>query len=363
MNKKLAIIISPNWNDYAKKYLPDFIDSLKAQNYDGEMKAFITDNETSEESFSLLKNIAEAHDYASLQIVRNKTNDGYAKGCNDAIRKAMEDDFDYFVVLSIHSILEPNCLSEMVKVLEGEDNVGMVQGRMMLFTDTSNRSGQDTNLISSLGNKTHFLGFGYCDGYRQKWTGQAKSGQDIFYPSGSCILTKRELFEEIGLFDEEYWMYNEDQEIGWRTWLAGKRCVLAAEAVLYNKYEFQRSIKKYYWMDRNRILAILECYRLRTLILILPAFIVMEFGLILFSLKQEWFKDKVNVWKYFLSVKNWKYILKARRRDQMLRKISDKDLVEMITGEIWYQEIGDWKLRLANLVFNTYWRLIKKIII
>lgn len=355
MPKKVAIIISPNWRDYAKKYLADCLESIKKQDWAGESKIFLVDNETSEKGFNLLKKIAP-----DAEIIRNKNNDGFAKGCNDAIRKALEDDFEYFAIFNIHTILEPDCLRKLVEKMEGADNIGLVQGRMMLYGGNPS-AGSGCNKISSIGNKTHFLGFGYCDGYQEKWSDQAKDGQDIFYPSGSCILTKREVLEKIGLLDEEYWMYNEDQELGWRTWLAGWRCVLATDAVLYNKYEFQRSIKKYYWMDRNRILAILECYHVLTLILIFPAFLAMEIGLILFSLKQSWLRDKIKVWKYFLTLKNWRYILKARKRNQQLRKIKDKDIADMITGKIWYQEIGDWKLKLVNPVFQAYWWAVKRV--
>lgn len=164
------------------------------------------------------------------------------------------------------------------------------------------------------------------------------------------------------MFDEEYWMYNEDQELGWRIWLSGYRCVLAPQAIMYSKYEFLRSIKKYYWMDRNRILAILECYEIKTLILVLPAFIIMEFGLILFSLQNGSFKEKIKVWQYFFSLKSWRYILKARARNQGLRQVSDKELTSLIAGKIWYQEIGGWKLRFANLLFGGYWYFTKVIL-
>ena len=174
---------------------------------------------------------------------------------------------------------------------------------------------------------------------------------------------KRQALLEVGLFDEEYWMYNEDQELPWRMKLAGWKAVLAPQAIARTKYEFQRSIKKFYWMDRNRILAILECYHILTLILISPAFIVMELGLILFSLKSGWFKDKIRVWAYFLSIKNWQYILRARKRNQSLRKIKDKNIVKLISGKIWYQEVDDWKLRFINPIFGLYWKVAKKIII
>ncbi len=349
MNKKIAIIITPNWRDYGEKYLPDLMISLQAQDYAGEMKTFITDNESSLESFKFLQQLAP-----EAKITINKNNDGYAKGTNDSIRQAMKEKFDYIAVFNIHTILEPNCLKEMIKVLESDKRIGVVQARQMM---------PDKKTINSLGCATHFLGFGYCLGYRDKWKNQVSDVTEIFYASGTSMLFRREHLEEVGLFDEEYWMYNEDQELPWRMRLAGYRAVLAPRAVLYNKYEFQRSIKKFYWMDRNRIISILICYKIPTLLLIFPAFILMELGHILFSLKNGWFKDKVRVWLYFSRLQTWKYICKARKRNQSLRKVKDKDIVKLITGRIWYQEIDDWKLRVINPVFNLYWRIVRKLII
>ncbi|MCG2697542.1 hypothetical protein L6307_00370, partial [Candidatus Parcubacteria bacterium] len=161
----------------------------------------------------------------------------------------------------------------------------------------------------------------------------------------------------------EFWMYNEDQDLGWRIWLAGYKCVLANSAVAYHKYEFSKSIKQYYWMDRNRIIAIIKNYHILTLLLIFPAFIIMEIGLILFSLKTGWFKEKMRVWKYFLTPAKWIYLISARKKTQKLRRVKDKDIIKLITSKIWYQEIDDVKLRLINPVFNAYWSIVKKLIV
>lgn len=343
--KKIAIVISPNWRDYAKKYIDEMAESLRKQRGELEIKIFITDNESSDESFYFLKkSLLEAC------IIRSKSNGGYAKGCNDSIRKAIEEKFDYIAVFSIHAVLEPDCIKEMIKVARSDDNIAFVQALMMLHNQK--------NKVSSLGNSTHFLGFGYCEGYKKELPKDLEE-KDIFYPSGSSILARREIWEKVGLFDEEFWMYNEDQEIGWRAWLMGYRCVLAPKALMYNKFDFLRSIKKYYWMDRNRILAILFCYSLPALILIAPAFILMEIGLILFSFKTGWFAEKIKVWKYFLSIKNWKYIIKRRRENQKSRIVKDREIVRLITGRIWYQEVDDWKLRLINPIFSLYWRSVR----
>jgi len=350
--KKVAIIISPNYKDYARKYLASCIESVRQQDYDGEIKIFITDNETSPESFLFLsKTVPEA------ELILNQTNDGYAKGVNDSLRLALSQNFDYLFVVSIHSTIAQNYVSELVKTIEDDNNIGVAQGMVLM---------PDKETINTLGNETHFLGFGYCRGYKEKLNSQKinlNSTPDIFYPSGASMAFRREVLEKVGLLDEEYWMYNEDQEIGWRLRLAGYKCVLAPQAEMYSAYEFLRSIKKYYWMDRNRILAILESYHTLTLILIFPAFLIMELGLILFSLKTGWFKEKMKVWRYFLTFRTWIYIIKARKRNQKLRVIKEQEIVKLISSRIWYQEVDDWKLRFINPIFNLYWNIIKKIII
>lgn len=352
-NRKIAIIIAPNWGDYAKKFLPELMQSSRRQDYTGEIKYFITDNETTPESVAMLQRIIPGAD-----IVLNKNNDGFAKGVNDSLRQAMLIGFDYYIVVNIDSVMEKSFISNLIKAAETDKRIGIVQGRVML--------NDDKNKINSIGNATHFLGFGYALGYKEEWDKVKDKNsriKKIHYPSGVSILFTHELLTKIGLFDEEYWMYNEDQEIGWRTWLAGFKCVLAPDAVIYHKYEFARSIKQYYWMDRNRIISILICYKLLTLVLILPAFILMELGHVLFSLKSGWFNEKIRVWKYFLKLDTWLYLLKARKRNQKLRQVNDSDIAKLISGKIWYQEIDDWKLRVINPIFNLYWKICKFIII
>jgi GT2 family glycosyltransferase len=349
-NKKVAIIISPNWQDYAQKYLADCIKSLRHQDYQGKIKVFIIDNETSEESYILLKKIAP-----EAEIHRNKHNDGFAKGNNDAIKLALGLGYEYIILFNMDTIIESNCVSELIKVADSDNKTGAVQARLMLWPEKEK--------INSLGNVTHFLGFGYSLGYREKIDKAIFKISDIAYPSGAAVLYKAGVLRKVGLFDEEFWMYNEDQDLGWRIWLAGFKCVLAPQAVVYHKYEFAKSTKQYYWMDRNRILAIKKNYHPLTLLLIFPASIIMELGLLLFAMKVGCLKEKLKVYKYFFTPSKWLYIYQSRKQTQKLRKVKDKDIVKMFSGRIWYQEIDDAKLKLVNPVFNLYWRVIKRLIV
>ncbi len=360
MNKKIAIIISPNYKDYAKRYLTECIESIRKQDYQGEIKVFITDNEASPESFNLLKKLAP-----EAELILNKTNDGFAKGNNDSIRQAILQGYNYIILFNMDTIVAADCISHLVKVAESDDKIGAAQARLMLWPERDK--------VNSMGNITHFLGFGYCLDYNKRYDVANRihspdgtmepSARNIFYPSGAAVLLKREVLEKIGLFDEEFWMYNEDQDLGWRIWLAGFKCVLAPKAVVYHKYKFAKSIKQYYWMDRNRAIVMIKNYHWLTLLLITPACLIMELGLMLFAIKGGWFKEKLKVYKYFLTPTKWLYFWQARKQTQKLRKIKDKDIVKMITGKIWYQEIDDIKLRLVNPVFDLYWRIVRRFII
>jgi GT2 family glycosyltransferase len=355
--EKVAIILI-NYKDYAEKYLPDCLASLRKQNYSGEIKLFIVDNESSEKSFSYLHALAP-----DAEIIRNEHNDGFAKGNNDAMKRAMEQNFEYIILFNMDTIVDPNCVNKMIQTVETPQSLagdygeaGAVQARLMLYPEKDK--------INSIGNITHFLGFGYCLGYNELIINYKLLiiNSAICYPSGAAVLFKSSVLKQVGLFDEKFWMYNEDQDLGWRIWLAGFRCVLAPEAVVYHKYEFSRSISKYYWMDRNRILAILKNYHWATLIMVAPALLLMEVGLFVFSLSNGWFKEKLNVYKYFIQPSNWKYILKTRQETQNTRKIKDREILKMFAGRIWYQEIGDWKLRLINPVFTAYFWVVKKVV-
>lgn len=353
MAKKVALILI-NYQQYANKYLADCLASIKKQDYLGEIKVYIVDNASSLESFHFLREQAPG-----AEIIRNENNDGFAKGNNDAIKIALDEGFEYILLLNMDTISDQSAVSKMVSLIESDEKIAAVQARLMLHPET--------NLVNSLGNNTHFLGFGYCQNYRDDYKQtltqrKNKKNNKIFYPSGAAVLFRSRVLQEIGLFDESYWMYNEDQDLGWRVWLAGYSCLLAEEAVVYHKYEFSRSMSKYYFMDRNRLISILKNYHIITLLLIFPAALLMELGLLFFSIFNGSLKEKLKTWFYFLNIKNWKRICSQRRQIQRNRRRKEKEIIKMISARIWYQEVGSFGLRLANLFFSIYFYFVRLII-
>lgn len=350
---KIAIIISPNWRDYAQRYLTDCLASFGAQKCSSKLKFFLIDNQSSTESLSFINQVA-TKELAGQEwmLLTSPDNLGFAGGNNLAIRQALAEGYDYLALFNMDGLVAPDCLEQMLVLAQADNQIGAVQARLMLWPDQSR--------INSLGNVTHFLGFGYCAGNGQVY--RYAEDQDIAYPSGAAVLLSAEALQKIGDFDEEFWMYNEDQDLGWRLWLAGYRCRLANSAVFYHKYQFSKSIKHFYWQDRNRILACLKNYHLFSLLIFSPAFLISELGLWLTAWRAGWLGERFKVLGYFCLPSTWLYILAARRSAQSLRRRSDRSIIKLFSAQIKYQELDSPLTRLGNIVFRFYFSIVKPFI-
>ncbi|MCX6744225.1 MAG: glycosyltransferase family 2 protein [Candidatus Parcubacteria bacterium] len=342
-------IILVNYN--GKKYLPDCLASLCNLDYpQDDYKIIFVDNASTDDSLAYAQN-----SFPSLEFIKNNENLGFAAGNNVGMARALAENFDYLFLINQDTISEKDILTKLIQLAETDPQIAAVQPRLMLHPD------QDK--INSLGNSIHYLGFGFSGGGYQEFDGNLEP-KEIAYASGAAVLIKKEVLEKIGLFAADFFMYHEDLDLGWRMRMAGYKIMLAPGAVVYHKYEFSKSIKKYYFMERNRFICLLENYKLGTLILVLPALLAMESGLFIFSIKSGFWREKLKVYGYFLSLNNWHKILGERREKTAKRVIGDAEIANLFTGKIEFQEIDNWVLKyIANPVFNAYWQIIRHLII
>jgi len=346
--EKVGIILV-NYKDYAKKYLKDCYQSILNSEYKN-WELVIVDNQSSSETYEYLKSNAK-----EAKIIRNEENDGFAKGNNDAMKYFLEKNTPYILLLNMDAYLDPYAISELLQVIKEDKYVSGVQARLMLESDKKR--------INSLGNISNFLGYGYCSKYNEVYKGKNKLSDYIAYPSGAAVLLKTEALKEIGFFDEKLWMYNEDQDLAWRLWLSGYSCKIAYNSVAYHKYEFGRSISKYYYMDRNRIIVAFKNYSLPSLLIFFPAFFFTEISSLLFAWRGGWLKEKLKVWLFFFNFKNWFYLIKARKKTQKLRKRKDSEILKYFSGKITHQEVDNFVLKyIANPILQVYFSICKSIL-
>ncbi|HEX9664666.1 MAG TPA: glycosyltransferase family 2 protein [Patescibacteria group bacterium] len=347
----MVAVIIVNYNGLA--YLPDCLTSLKKQTFDhNQFEVFIVDNNSGDHSVDYIKT-----EFNEFNLFELKENLGFAGGNNYAIRKAMAEGCDYFVLLNQDTIVEPDWLKNLLEAAEADDQIGLVQSRLMLWPQTDK--------INSIGNVINYLGFGYTRGHQEPESSfdYPRQVHQINYASGAAMLIKRPVIEAIGMFDDDLFMYHEDLDLSWKARLLGYQVVLAAQSVVYHKYQFSRSIAKYYYMERNRFMVIFQNYKWPTIVLISPALILMETGLFFYSIYSGWWTEKVKVYRYLLNFKNLKNISAKRRIIQRKRKLSDKDVVTAFSGKVEFQDINNPVLTyIANPIFNLYWQVVKKVI-
>lgn len=348
---KVAVILI-NYKDYAKKYLPECLAGLRQQSYPKDsFKIFIVDNATTPETAAYLRTTAP-----EAEIILEEKNTGFAEGNNLAMRRVLNTDYDYVVLFNMDTIADSEWLRELVAAAEADKNAGAVQSLIMLHPEMGK--------INSIGNQMHFLGFGFCEGYGEKISDlRSPISRRFFYASGASVLYSVKVIREVGIFDSEFFMYQEDTDLSWRILQAGCKIILAEKSIMYHKYQFSRSILQFYYMERNRMIMMFENFRLGTLVLILPAFIVMELGMLPYAALRGLFLAKLKVYGYFFHFKNWRRMIKNKKIKVKLRKVKDRELARLIVGKLEFQEIANPILNyIVNPVFNLYWRVVRNLI-
>lgn len=358
MEPKIAIVyLSYN----TRPYIDEVVSSLEQIHYPKDRIEFvIVDNNSPDGSAEVIREKVVPKSGVTLPKVTffaNPTNDGFAAGNNIGIVHALNEGADYVYLLNNDAKFHPDALTEAVRILQGDPQVGSVQSLMLLW--------QKPDVVNSTGGMVHFLGFGFVrDNGKRVSEITAKDGEEIAYASGAAVLYRASVLKKVGLLDPFLFLYHEDLELGWRIRLAGYRNALALKSIVYHHYEFKRSITKFFWMERNRVLVHASHLKIGTLILLAPLLLALEVALFAFSMKGGWWKEKLRVYAALLSPKCWAYVGKKRRESAILREVSDREIVRLFTGKIEHQETSNAVVeRFANPLLNAVWILLKWLIV
>ncbi len=354
MTPKIGIILI-NYKTYAKRFLEDCRDSMRKLDYPKDKYVvYIVDNATTPETEQYLREM-----YPEAVILPNRENSGWGGGNNVGVEQAFKDGCEDVIFSNMDVIVHPQWLEELVKGAYSDEKIGIAHSKQLLWP-----IGPDgVQRLNSVGNQIHFLGFGYAGKNgdpADTYTNDAVV--DVPYAAGASMYVKRAVLDKVGLCNPDFFMYHDDMEICLKAKFVGFRVVIAPKSIMWHKYEFGRSILQVYYMERNRLLTMLEFYKIPTLILFAPAFIVMELGLLGASIVGKYAKPKLRGWGYFFKPSSWKKLLAERRRIQKLRTISDRALMQDFTGRVLHQEMMNPVLKyFVNPAFNVYWQVVKRL--
>lgn len=347
MDKKIAII-QLAYND--KDNLEEGIGSLLEQNYPV-WKHYLIDNNSSDNTFDLVK-----EKFSSVEAVRNNSNLGFAKANNIYIEKAFSEGADFCLIVNTDILANEDLLAKLVALHEdlskNVQKVGLIQPAVLLYNHR--------NKINTTGNTIHYLGFGYCKDLNKEFNPDNKFNE-VTFASGSCLLLSKEYYADIGMFDEEFFMYHEDLNLAWRGLLKGYKHYCNNEAIIYHKYNFTKGTYKMYHSEKNRLMVLLENYSIKTLTLLSPILIVNELLMIVYSLLNGWFKGKIDGYKFIFS--NMNMIKTKRKLIQTSRTVSDKKLVYIFDSTLYFDALKNKIIDfVVNPIYSMYYYIIKLLI-
>lgn len=292
--------------------------------------------------------IEEARRRDDVRVLEPEENLGFGGANNLA---ASEADGDVLAFLNPDTVVTPGAIAQLARTLE-DPKVGIAMARLRLLDDPEK--------LNSSGVQVHVTGIGWAGDFGEP-VATVDRLRDVPAPSGTAMAIRAETFRELGGFADEFFMYLEDLELGWRARLAGYRVVVDPAADVFHDYEYTRNPRKSYYLERNRLVFLLSSYSLRQLLLLSPLLLATELGMVVIAAKERWLRDKVAGWGWL--ARNAGLVARRRRATQQLRRVRDRDLAEYMTATFSPGMVPvPALLRAANPVVAGYWKIVRKLL-
>ena len=215
MDKPFLSIIVPHYN--GAHHLRVCFEALRAQTYP-HLEIILVDNGSSDESLALTR-----RDFPEVKIIALPRNFGFAGAVNRGFEQAQGQ---IIVPLNNDTEVASGWAQALVEALQKYPDAGQVASKILLFDR------RDT--LHSAGDSFGTDGIPINRGVWRKDEGQFDQDTYIFGGCGGAVAYRRAMLADIGLFDEDLFMYLEDVDLNWRAQLAGYRAVFAPQAVVYH---------------------------------------------------------------------------------------------------------------------------------
>ena len=188
--------------------------------------------------------------FPELPLLRQHTNGGYGAGNNAGIRYALARDAKYLLIVNSDVIVQKGTLEPMVSMLERDVGLGVVNGKVFYLSAPD-------ELFSALGEFSRWMCTGLNVGRDRVGCSSTTLECDVDYVCGVMLLVRREVFQEVGLLEEGFFMYFEDVEFSRRV-LTRYRLGYTARAIAYHRSGGGKGWQSYtelylYYHTRNRI--------------------------------------------------------------------------------------------------------------
>ncbi|MDD4484294.1 MAG: glycosyltransferase family 2 protein [Methanoregula sp.] len=248
----LVSVVVVNFN--GKKFLDRCLSSLARQTF-RDFEVILVENGSSDGSADFVR-----VRYPSVILVETGKNLGFAGGTNAGIRMAQGK---FIFTLNNDTIADPCMLEEIIRPMQADPAVGMC-GAKMTFPDGRINS---TAICLSRSGAAWDRSMGEPD------RGQYDTPEDVFGPCAGAALYRRAMLDDVGLFDEDFFLFMEDVDLAFRGRLAGWGCRYVPTARVVHIHGGTAGFKSdlsIYYGNRNLVWYVVKNFPSRTLLLSSP---------------------------------------------------------------------------------------------
>lgn len=207
-------IIIPNWN--GEDYIIDCLDSLSKQSFRN-FEIIVVDNGSTDNSLKLIE-----EKYPKVKIKKLSYNTGFAVAVNNGIKMSKAK---YVVLMNNDTYADKNWLKELVEAMNS-GGYGFAASKMLFYDKRSH--------INTAGDDITKYGWAMQRGFGNKDGKSFSDNKEIFSASGGSVIILRDLFKEVGYFDEKFFAYLEDVDWCYRAQLMGHKGLFVANSKIYH---------------------------------------------------------------------------------------------------------------------------------
>lgn len=245
---RLSVVIL-NWN--GRRHLERYLPSVVAHTA-GDAEVVVADNGSTDDSLQWLRLT-----HPDVRVIRLDRNYGFAGGYNRALK---EVDSEYVLLLNSDVEVTAGWWQPLVGVLDKESDVAAVAPKLLADMERTK-----FEYAGASGGFIDYLGYPFCRGRIlsnvETDSGQYDDRRDIFWASGAALCCRREVFEALGGFDDDFFAHMEEIDLQWRMQLAGWRIVVEPKSVVYHLGggTLPASSRKIFLNHRNNLAMLFKC--------------------------------------------------------------------------------------------------------
>jgi GT2 family glycosyltransferase len=290
-----VIIVTHNSSGYIVQCLRSLQDDVEL----GLAEIILYDNNSVDNTPDVISN-----EFPGVKLLRSDKNIGFAAANNAAVQQA---NGDILVFLNPDTIVTADWLQLLLSVLQSEATIGAVTPTVVYA--------QTPDIIQARGNEIHLSGITYCRDLGQPIS--SGINLEVGAVSGAAFAIRKELFNRLGGFEVEFFMYFEDTDLSLKLRCAGYKCVLATDSVVQHCYEPRFTSQKIYFLERNRYLSLFTLLPWQILLVAFPSLLFIELAVWLFCILKgkSAIGSKMRAWRHV--VRHWPWIYRRRQKYAM----------------------------------------------